>query len=216
MKYILFDLDGTLTDPALGITKSVRHALEKMGRETGELSEYKKFIGPPLRNSFRKWYGMTAEEAEQAVSYYREYFAPTGIFENRVYDGIPSLLEKLKADGYGVALATSKPEVFAKRILEKFDLMKYFDFAGGSELDGTREEKSEVVKYVLENTGCAPGDALMIGDRENDVLGALANGVRAIGVLYGYGTRGELIAAGAADICGDVASLYGSIKNSIA
>ena len=212
MKYIFFDLDGTLTDPAVGITTSVKYALDKMGRPTGDISEYNRFIGPPLRNSFREWYGMSAEEAEQAVAYYREYFSPTGIFQNRVYDGIPEALSRLIGDGYGIALATSKPEVFARRILERFDLEKYFDFIGGSTLDGTREEKWEVVKFVLDETGCAARDVIMVGDRENDIIGAKKNGVRSLGVLYGYGTREELVSAGADAVCESVEKLYDAIK----
>ena len=212
MKYVFFDLDGTLTDPFLGITNSVIYALEKMGFPHGDNSEYKLFIGPPLRESFQLKCGMTADEAERALALYREYFSPTGIFENRVYDGVPELLEKLKNDGYTMVLATSKPRVYAGRILEKFDLMKYFTAVFGSELDGTRDKKEDVIAYALETLSASPRDVIMVGDRLHDVLGAAANGVRTIGVLYGYGSRDELAEAGAIALAADENELYKCIK----
>jgi len=211
MKYIFFDLDGTLTDPFLGITNSVIYALEKMGYPHGENSEYRLFIGPPLRESFQLKCGMTADEAERALALYREYFSPIGIFENRVYDGIPELLNKLKNDGYTVVLATSKPEVYAKRILEKFDLMKFFSGVFGAELDGTRDRKDEVIAYALASLGASPDDVIMVGDRIHDVLGAAAHGIKTVGVLYGYGSREELTAAGAVSLADDPSDLYNCI-----
>ena len=213
MKYVFFDLDGTLTDPFLGITNSVIYALEKMGYPHGDNGEYRLFIGPPLRESFRLKCGMTAEEAERALALYREYFSPVGIFENRVYDGIPKLLEKLKNDGYTLVLATSKPRIYAGRILEKFGLMKYFSGVFGSELDGTRDRKDEVIAYALETLGASPGDVVMVGDRLHDVLGAAAHGIKTVGVLYGYGGREELIEAGAAALASDAKELYKCIKH---
>lgn len=212
MKYVFFDLDGTLTDPFLGITNSVIYALEKMGYPHGENAEYKLFIGPPLRESFQLRCGMTAEEAERALALYREYFSPIGIFENRVYDGVPELLEKLKNDGYSMVLATSKPIVYAKRILEKFDLMKYFTAAFGSELDGTRDKKEDVIAFALETLSASPSDVIMVGDRLHDVLGAAANGIKTVGVLYGYGSGDELTSAGAISLAADTIELYKCIK----
>ena len=154
----------------------------------------------------------TAEEAERSLALYREYFSPIGIFENRVYDEVPELLEKLKNDGYTIVLATSKPRVYAGRILGKFDLMKYFSGVFGSELDGTRDKKEDVIAYALETLGASPDDVIMVGDRLHDVLGASANGVKTIGVLYGYGSREELAAAGAIALADDVNELYKCIK----
>lgn len=208
MKYIFFDLDGTLTDPFRGITNSVIYALEKMGCEHGTNEDYLLFIGPPLRESFVEKCGMTTDEAERALALYREYFSPIGIFENRVYDGIPELLEKLKNDGYTLILATSKPRIYAGRIIEKFDLMKFFSGVFGSELDGTRDRKDEVIGYALKTLGASPDDVLMVGDRLHDVLGAKAHGIKTVGVLFGYGTAEELTNAGAAALAADTDELY--------
>ena len=213
MKYIFFDLDGTLTDPFRGITNSVIYALEKMGRPHGPNEDYRLFIGPPLRESFQIKCGMTAEEAERALALYREYFSPIGIFDNRVYSGISELLEKLKKQGYTMVLATSKPKIYAGRILEKFDLMKYFSGVFGSELDGTRDRKDEVIGYALETLGASPDDVLMVGDRLHDVLGAKAHGIKAVGVLFGYGTAEELTEAGAAALAGNTEQLYDCITS---
>ncbi len=200
-EFILFDLDGTLTDPKEGITRSVAYALSKFGIETPDLDSLRPFIGPPLLEAFMEYSGLSEQAALQAVEYYRERFREVGIFENILYAGIPELLEKLKGAGKRVLLATSKPEVFARRILKHFALDSYFDFAGGSTLDHTRDRKAEVIRYVMEQCGISdPGSAVMIGDREHDVLGAKACGMEAIGVLYGYGSQEELEAAGAAGI----------------
>lgn len=193
---LFFDLDGTLTDPMMGITKSVQYALKKSGVIEEDLWNLTKFIGPPLMDSFQRYYGFSEEKARQAVLYYREYFAPTGKFENVVYDGIPEMLEELKAKGFTLAVATSKPEVFAKDILEHFDLKKYFDFVGGALLDG-RTDKAEVITYVLDSLGVAKEEVLMIGDREHDIIGAAKNQLDSVGVLYGYGDRAEHEACGA-------------------
>ena len=203
---ILFDLDGTLTDPMVGITKSVQYALKKYGIIEEDLWNLTKFIGPPLSQSFRNFYGFSEEESHRAVEYYREYFAPTGKFENVVYDGIPEMLAALKEAGFVLAVATSKPEVFAKEILEHFNLNRYFDFIGGALLHG-RTDKAEVVSYVLENLKADKETTVMIGDREHDILGAAKNGLNSIGVLYGYGDKPEHEAAGADYIVETVAEL---------
>lgn len=203
---LFFDLDGTLTDPMLGITKSVQYALKKSGILEEDLWNLTKFIGPPLAESFQRFYGMTEEEAKQAVVNYREYFAPTGKFENVVYDGIPEMLDSLKKEGFLLAVATSKPEVFAKDILVHFDLIKYFDFVGGALFDG-RENKADVVAYVLESMDVSKDDVVMVGDREHDILGAAKNGLDSVGVLYGYGDREEHEKAGAGHIVETVEEL---------
>jgi len=193
---ILFDLDGTLTDPMMGITKSVQYALKKHGIIEKDLWNLTKFIGPPLMDSFQRYYGFSEEEARQAVVDYREYFAPTGKFENIVYDGIPEMLQALKEQGFVLAVATSKPEVFAKDILVHFDLEQYFDFVGGALLTG-RTDKAEVIAYVLKHLGVEKKDVIMIGDREHDIIGAAKNQLDSVGVLYGYGDRAEHEACGA-------------------
>lgn len=194
MKYseIFFDLDGTLTDPFEGITNSVRRALKYFDIEVKDRNELKCFIGPPLTESFMKYYGLSSVQADEAVVRYREYFSVKGLFENRVYDGIPELLRQLKDTGLRLSVATSKPAVFSERILEKFDLAKYFDFLSGSELDGTRVNKADVIEYAIENLGITDrSKILMIGDRLHDVNGAHECGVDAAGVLWGYGDRAE-------------------------
>ncbi|MDP4092325.1 MAG: HAD family hydrolase [Bacillota bacterium] len=197
-KYILFDLDGTLTDPVIGITNSVMHALKKYGIEVNDRSKLHKFIGPPLYDSFEKFYAFSVQEARNAVEYYREYYRDTGIFENLVYDGFEKLLKALTESGMTLIVATSKPEVFAKQILEHFDISKYFTFVAGSKLDGSRVKKEEVIGYALESCKISDlSEAIMIGDREYDIIGAKSNGISSMGVLFGYGTRDELEKAGA-------------------
>ena len=171
-QYLLFDLDGTLTDPMVGITSSVQYALEKFGIHVKYLKDLIPFIGPPLDDSFQEFYGLSKEDAGKAVVYYREYFAPKGIFENEVYPGIPEMLSRLVEAGFTLIVATSKPAVFAKQILEHFGLSDYFSFVGGSELDGTRKRKAEVIGYILETCEIKPQDAIMIGDRKHDIEGA--------------------------------------------
>lgn len=197
-KVVLFDLDGTLTDPGDGITKSVEYALNKYGIETPDRKELYKFIGPPLHDSFMKYYGFSAEKAEEAIVFYRERFRDTGIFENEVYEGVREMLSQLKASGRKIALATSKPEEFAKRIMEHFSLSEYFDFIGGATFDSTRSKKSDVIAYALKNMG-SPDKAgvIMVGDRKHDIIGAKENALKSLGVLYGYGDEAELSQAGA-------------------
>ena len=191
-QYILFDLDGTLTDPKLGITKSVAYALKSYGIQVDDLDSLLKFIGPPLQESFVKYYGFSEEQGAEAVEKYREYFKPYGIYENKVYDGVENMLTELVKCGKKVILATSKPTVFANVILEYFHLDKYFTCAVGSELDGSRVKKGEVITEALRQAGVTDKSlAVMIGDREHDILGAKENGIDSIGVLYGYGDRAE-------------------------
>ncbi len=201
MKYdvVLFDLDGTLTDPGLGITNSVMYALREFGIPVGARESYYRYIGPPLIESFERYEGVSHEDALELVRLYRVYFADTGIFENEVYDGIPALLADLKRCGVTLSLATSKPDIFSLRILEHFNLRQYFDYAACSTMDETRTNKAEVVAYALELMGkkASALKALMVGDRKHDIIGAKANGVEAAGVTYGYGSREELLSAGA-------------------
>jgi phosphoglycolate phosphatase len=173
-RYLLFDLDGTLTEPKEGITRSVQYALKAMGIDEPDLDKLVPFIGPPLVDSFMRFYGLTEDQAHQAVEKYRERFEPVGIFENRVIDGIPELLNVLKSQGKILAVASSKPEVYVRKILEKFDLMKYFDCVVGSELNGTHNDKSEVICEVKKRLAIEGREAemLMIGDRCYDIDGA--------------------------------------------
>ena len=193
---ILFDLDGTLTDPGLGITNSVIHALRRLGIDAPPREKLYDFVGPPLLQSFQKYFGMSPEEARGAMGLYREYFAETGIFENELYDGIPEMLAHLREAGKSLMLATSKPEVFARRILDHFSLTSYFDFIGGSDLEQVRGTKAAVIEYVLKSTRTDPADCIMIGDRSHDAVGARENGIGTVGVLWGYGSEKELTDAG--------------------
>lgn len=195
---ILFDLDGTLTDPGEGITNSVAHSLKKYGIDVKDKTSLYKFIGPPLHESYEVYYGFSREEALKAVDYYREYYRVKGIYENKVYDGIENMLETLYKSGKKIILATSKPEVFAKEILRHFGLSKYFTYVAGANLDGTMTDKAEVVEYALTEGGVNDrSSAVMIGDRKHDIIGAKKNGIDSIGVLFGYGSRVELETAGA-------------------
>ncbi len=197
-KTLLFDLDGTLTDPFEGITNSIVYSLSRFGISVADKRELIDFIGPPLVDSFKGFYGFSDKEAELAVEYYREYFSERGIFENAVYEGVTALLEALKRKGKKLLVATSKPEIFAERILHRFGLHGYFDYVAGATLDSTRMYKADVIAYALENAGI--GDktqVVMVGDRNHDILGAKKNGLASAGVLYGYGTLDELDSAGA-------------------
>ena len=200
--YILFDLDGTLTDPKLGITSCVQYALEKFGIEEPDRDKLEPFIGPPLLDSLRDFYGFDDEKAQQAIVYYRERFSTIGLFENEVYPGIPQMLEKLQRAGRHLAVASSKPTVFVTRILEHFGILQYFEVIVGSELDGTRVKKEEVVeealRQLLQDVVVEKGrDIVMVGDRKYDIEGAKAHGTASIGVAYGYAAEGELEEAGA-------------------
>lgn len=197
-QYILFDLDGTLTDPGEGITNSVDYALKKYNIIIEDKKELYKFIGPPLQESFQKYYGFSKEQSLQAVEYYREYFRDKGIFENKVYKGTIEMLSVLKNKGKHIILATSKPEEFAKQILVHFDLMRYFEFIAGATMDGTRSKKDDVIRYAVSSYPINDlSESIMIGDREHDILGANKVGMDSIGVLFGYGDYDELKKAGA-------------------
>ena len=211
---ILFDLDGTLTDAAPGITNSVKYALSKFGRDETDDNKLRKLLGPPLISSFMEFYGFSKEKAQKAVEYYREYFVPHGIFENEVYSGIPKLLQKLKADGKTLIIATSKPETFAVQIAEHFEIDSYFDLIAGSNLDNTRSKKAQVIEYALKTLGILDrAHAVMIGDREHDIKGAKKTGLRSIGVLYGYASPGELENAGADFTANSPEELYTIISS---
>lgn len=193
---LLFDLDGTLTDSTEGILKCLVNAIEQMGFEVPE--DTNKFLGPPIRQSFAEFCGMNEEQTDQAVKIFRERYSKVGLFENRVYDGIPEMLERLKNGGKRLMVATSKPQVYAVRIFDRFGLSQYFEFVGGAELDGSRDYKDEVIEYVLAQTGITDrSSVLMIGDRRQDVLGAHKTGIKCMGILWGYGSTAELTEAGA-------------------
>jgi len=205
---ILFDLDGTITDPKVGITKSVQYALAHFDIHIQDPDELCKFIGPPLRDSFSEFYGLSAEQSELATAKYRERFTTTGIYENEIYDGMEALLKHLKSSGKTLLLATSKPTVFADRVLKHFNIDKYFSFISGSELNGERSDKFEVITYALENAGISDlNRCVMIGDRKFDIIGAKGVGMSSIGVLYGYGDKEELEAAVADHLARDVTEL---------
>ena len=207
-QYILFDLDGTLTNSQLGITTCVAYALESFGIHTENPEELRKFIGPPLKESFVKYYNMTDGEGDRAVEKYRERFATVGLYENEVYAGIPELLQKLKAQGKTLLVATSKPTVYSDKILEHFGLKEYFSYIAGSDLDGTRVNKAEVIQYALEQMKITESEKIvMIGDKEHDMIGAGICGVDSIGVLYGFGEREELENHGATYIAETVSDL---------
>lgn len=207
-KNILFDLDGTLTDPALGITSAAQYALGRMGITVEDITTLNWLIGPPLIASFKEGFGMDDGEARQALGYYREYFSVTGIYQNEIYPGIAELLRDLHLAGRRVILATSKPEGFAEIILKHFDIYRYFDLVGGNTFDEARPTKEDVVRYVL---SCYPDmtadNTVMVGDRMYDVEGAACLGLSCIGVAFGYGSREELEQAGAVRIAATVEEL---------
>ena len=211
-QYFFMDLDGTISDPKEGITKSVAYALDYYGIKVENLDTLEKFIGPPLSDSFQEFYGFDREKSLEAVEKYREYFKDKGIFENELYPGMEQLLKTITEQGGKIVLATSKPEVFAKRILEYFHIDKYFTFAAGSTLDTTRNKKEDVIRYALDSLGIAAEEAIMIGDRKHDVIGAKENGMACIGVLFGYGDREELESAGADVIVETVEELEEKMK----
>lgn len=195
---ILFDLDGTLTDSGPGIVNSVQYALKKFGIDETDMAKLYKFVGPPLSETFVGYYGFDEEQCKQGVIWFREYYEAKGIFENSVYDGVPEMLHRLKEQGMRIIMATSKPEPMAERIVEHFDLKKYFERVAGSTMDETRTAKADVIAYALEECGLTDqSKILMVGDRRHDIVGAKKNGLDSMGVLYGYGGRQELEDAGA-------------------
>ncbi|MFW1857838.1 HAD-IA family hydrolase [Acinetobacter defluvii] len=194
IKSILIDLDGTLTDPKEGITTSARYGLNKIGHPISDSENIDWIIGPPLKASLAKILGVDANDvlAEQALLGYRERFAVQGLYENHVFDDVADTLDVLKSKGYRLFLATAKPEIYARQILDHFDLLKYFEYPYGSELNGERTNKGELIAYILEKEQLSPAECLMVGDREHDIFGARKNGIETIAVEYGYGSKEEL------------------------
>ena len=206
--YLFFDLDGTLTDPALGITNSFIHALKYFGIEIPSYEKLCSFIGPPLPETFKSQFGFSEEKASEGVKKYREYFATKGLLENSVYPGIPELLASLKEAGKKLVVATSKPEEYSVKIIEHFGLTKYFENVCGSLMNETRSKKDEVIEYAIERNHISDkSKILMIGDRKHDILGAKKVGLKSCGVLFGYGSREELEEAGADFIAESVSRL---------
>ena len=192
---ILFDLDGTLTDSAEGVTRSIRYALLKFGIES-HTDDLKSFIGPPLQQSFQIHYGFSEAKAIQALNHYRDYFREKGIFQNKLYPYVTETLEELAANGINLFLATSKPTVFAETVLQNFQIKNFFSLIAGSNLDGTRVEKSEIIAFVLKQLGNHDkAETVMVGDREHDIIGARECGLDSIAVTYGYGSLSELTSA---------------------
>jgi len=191
---ILFDLDGTLTDPRLGITRSIQHALAKLGIAEPDLTRLEPFIGPPLLQAFMQFYGFDEAKAWDAVNHYRERFRVTGLYENQVFEGIPALLSTLAGQGRTLYIATSKPWEFAREIARHFAFDQHFKMIYGSELDGTRTNKVELIRHLLDEERLDPAQTLMIGDRKHDLIGARSNGLQSVAVGYGFGSRDELLA----------------------
>lgn len=192
-KVILFDLDGTLSDPKVGITKSVQYALQIMGFDETDMDKLERFIGPPLQVSFAEYYNFDEVQTQKAIDLYRERFKVKGMFENELYSNMPLLLNSLKETGFILVVATSKPTVFADQILVHFNIEQYFELIVGSNLDGTRASKTEVIQYILDKYNeYKLDDFIMIGDRKHDIIGANNTGIDSIGVTYGYGLFEEL------------------------
>jgi phosphoglycolate phosphatase len=213
MRTILFDLDGTLTDPADGITRSIAYALDKLGHPSPPLTELHQYIGPPLRKTFLTLLGTTdTRVAENAVALYRERFADTGLFENRVYDGIPELLAALVTQPVRVSVATSKPHVYARRIAHHFGFTPFLTEVFGPELDGTRDSKLEVVQHAVKTLAADPDQTWMVGDRAVDIEAARALGLTSVGVLYGYGSHDELSTAAPRHLCATVSQLHSILQ----
>jgi len=201
-RYIFFDLDGTLTDPREGITKSVQYALEHMGIEEDDLTRLEPFIGPPLVESFMEYYNFSMDQAREGVRYYREYFSRTGVYQNRLLKGVRELLISLKAAGRVLAVASSKPEHFVRLILEHFQIDSYFDYICGASMDESRITKESVIEELLRRMNLLEdekkkGQILMIGDRRHDVEGAAYFGIPCLGLAMGFAAEGELEKAGA-------------------
>ena len=196
--HLLFDLDGTLTDPYQGITRCISHALLALGRLAPPRFDLRWCIGPPLKNSFAKLLASDDDKlTDAAITIYRERFGSVGLYENEVYEGIPEALEALQEMGHTLYVATSKPTVYAKQIVEHFSLQQYFRTIHGSELDGTRSDKSNLISHIIKSEAVSSSETLMVGDRKHDMIGARANGVCGVGVLWGYGTQEELETSGA-------------------
>lgn len=197
-RIVLLDLDGTLTDPFVGISRCIIHALEKLGLPVPGQGEQHAWIGPPLVETFGRYFEQLGEgDVDLAIGYYRERFTQIGMFENTVYDGIPGMLAKLSENGRRLFLATAKPGVFAERIVEHFGLSQWLQRSYGSELDGTRNDKVDLLQHIIDMEQLDPADCVMVGDRKYDMQAARYHGMRAIGVLWGYGSEAELLDAGA-------------------
>ena len=203
---ILFDLDGTLTIPEEGITKSVQYALRSKGIMEENQANLRRFIGPPLVDGFMEFYGMNREDALFCVEKYRERYREVGLFENELIEGVSQMLKTLKMSGKTLAIATSKPTPFTVRILERFGISEYFSFVAAAEFDGTRNDKADVIKYALENLKGFK-NPIMVGDRKHDCLGAIKNNIPCVGVSFGYAEEGELLESGAVKICDTIEEL---------
>jgi len=209
---LFFDLDGTLSDPSEGITRSIQHALECLGRPYPSKDELKHYIGPPLRWTFPRLLGTDDRElVETAIGYYRERYETVGLFENEVYPGIPELLAQLRSDGYALYVVTSKPKVYADRIIRHFGLDRFFLGVYGPELDGRFDEKRELVGYILRERSIDPRRVIMIGDRARDIESGQAHGTRTLGVTYGFGSEEEITAAGPDEICHSPGEIHPAI-----
>lgn len=212
-KVILFDLDGTLTDPVVGITKSVQHALNAYGIAEEDLNKLTPFIGPPLTDSFQAFYGFSEADARAAIPVFHEYFVEKGMYENQIYNGIEDMLKELREAGCILAVATSKPELFAEQILEHFHIKDFFDVVGGADMEEIRVRKGEIIHYTLERLEPLLKDVesriIMVGDRMHDVMGAKEAGLPCMGVLYGYGSKEELKEAGVDYLAETVGELKG-------
>lgn len=215
-QYLLFDLDGTLTNPKEGITKCVQYALRDQGIEEPDLDKLEPFIGPPLLDSFQEFYGFTPEQAQRALKKYRERFQNIGIFENQVFEGVPEMLNELQKQGRKLAVASSKPEEFVLRILEKFQLRQYFCEVAGATMDERRTAKADVIQEAFRRLGITEdkkAQVLMVGDRKHDVEGAKACGIDCLGVYVGFAAPGELESAGASYIVHTVDQMREFLKN---
>jgi phosphoglycolate phosphatase len=206
MKYhnVLFDLDGTLTDPYEGIANSIKYALNKFNIVEHNDHKLKSFIGPPLEQSFMEYYHFNKNEAKKAIEFYREYYAVKGIYENKLYHGIEVVLKTLNNKNINCIVATSKLEEYAVNVLQHFNIDLYFNYVVGSNLEGTLTEKEEIIKYIIEKYKLEKEKTIMVGDRKYDIIGAKNNGIDSIGVLYGYGTKKELEEAKPTCLCNDI------------
>ncbi len=191
IKSVIFDLDGTIVNSGKGIALSAQYALDKMGVPHGELQEFYRFIGPPLIDSFCRYYGMSVKEAELAIAYYRERYSVKGVYENTPYEGIEELLAALKKSGYKLYIGSSKPLEFVKEILHQHGFYHYFDFLATATMDRSRDKKEQVLRYLIDQTGISPAETVMVGDRCHDIEGAHFFGIKTIAVLFGFGSRAE-------------------------
>lgn len=209
MKYstVLFDLDGTLTDPYEGIVNGHKYTLEKFGIIENDEKRLRTFIGPPLEQVYREEYQFNEEDTKRAVNFYRSYYAEKGVYENKLYEGITELLDLLQSKKIACMVATSKAEPFALQVLENFNLRHYFDDVSAAQMDGSRSDKADVIAYLIEKHGLDKSSLVMIGDRKFDIIGAQENGIDSIAAGYGHGEESELKNAGPTYFCGDIKSL---------